>query len=181
MRRDANPADATNQESVAERKRVPMGSPVARLAVPEIPGYEQRWILNERQRVQKALDAGYEFVHKDEIQMNYRDQIGSDSAEDGNTSLGTTVTTSAGADLGNDGQPQQLILMKIRKEWYKQDQAAKVGPGSRVDLVRKTLLSGKTSQGDYLKKEDADKTYVKQAEFSRALVKSPSVEESANG
>lgn len=141
MSRDANPAEAVNETSVAERVRVPLSLPVARLSVPEIPGYHLHWFRGTPQRMQRALQGGYEMVKDAEVILNSR-ILGSDTAESGNTSLGTLVSIPAGDDVSPDGQPVQMILMKIKEEWWLEDQKALVAPGSRIENVRKALLGG---------------------------------------
>ena len=54
---------ASKKDSVTrERKRIPMSVPVQRLEVAEIPGYHLHWFLSTPERLQRALDGGYEFV-----------------------------------------------------------------------------------------------------------------------
>lgn len=105
-----------------ERKRIPMSVPVQRLAVPEIPGWHLHWFLNTRDRIQRALQAGYVFVSWDEVELNNLD-IGGDSAASGNTDMGSNVSIVSGGEVGTDGQVSRLVLMKLRQEHWNEDQA----------------------------------------------------------
>lgn len=114
-----NPATAAH--SAAERKRIPMSVPVQRLETPGIPGYHLHWFLGTAERLQRATDGGYEFVDEREMQIN-NVSLGGDSTRSGNTDLGSRVSVISGQELGKDGQPTALILMKIKQEWYEEDQ-----------------------------------------------------------
>lgn len=108
-------------KSSAERKRVPMSVPVQRLEAPEIPGYHLHWFINTPARIQRALDGGYEFVDSKELKIN-NVSLGGDSALSGNTDMGSRVSVVSGQEAGMDGQPSRLVLMKIKQEWYEEDQ-----------------------------------------------------------
>ena len=157
----ANPADATNTATVSERTRVPFSVPVARLAVPEIPGFHLHWFLGTPQRIQRAQQGGYEFVLDEEVQLNNRG-LGGGSLEDGNTDMGSRVTQVAGDEIGHDGQPVRLVLMKIKEEWWLEDQKALVSEGSRLDNIRKSLLGGLIGS-EKQSAEDKAQTYVDQS------------------
>ena len=115
-----NPSN-TKGRTNAERKRVPMSVPVQRLEAPEIAGFHLHWFLGTPERLQRALDGGYEFVDEREIKIN-NVSLGGDSAASGNTDMGSRVSIVSGQEVGKDGQPTRLILMKIRQEWYEEDQ-----------------------------------------------------------
>lgn len=115
-----NPANV-QEKTTAERKRIPMAVPVQRLEAPEIPGYHLHWFLGTSERLQRALDAGYEFVDSKEMKIN-NVSLGGDSAQSGNTDMGSRVSVVSGQEVGRDGQPTRLILMKIKLDWYEEDQ-----------------------------------------------------------
>lgn len=115
-----NPANAAPKKSV-ERARIPMSVPMQKLQVPEIQGYHLHWMLDQGGRIQQAIRAGYEFVEQEEVELN-NFGLADDASKSGNTDLGSRVSISAGADLGQDGTEQRLYLMKIRQEWWEEDQ-----------------------------------------------------------
>ena len=105
----------------AERKRIPMSVPVQKLEAPEIPGYHLHWFNGTPERLQRAQDGGYEFVDSKELKLN-NVSLGGTSTTSGNTDMGSRVSVVSGTDIGRDGQPMRLILMKIKQEWYEEDQ-----------------------------------------------------------
>ena len=119
-RETVNPA-TVNESNIAERKRVPMSVPVSRLTAPDIPGYHLHWFIGSAERLQRALDGGYEFVDEREMKIN-NVSLGSTSTASGNTDMGSRVSVVSGQEVGKDGQPTRLILMKIRQEWWEEDQ-----------------------------------------------------------
>lgn len=116
-----NPANATPTRA-SDRKRIPMSVPVQKLAVPDIPGYHLHWFRTEPGRIERAQTAGYEFVTPEEVHVNSVG-IGVDSATSGNTDMGSLVSIVAGKELEADGQPRRLVLMKLKLEYYNEDQA----------------------------------------------------------
>jgi len=110
-----NPGSARDARP-AERKRIPMSVPVQRLEAPEIPGHHLHWFVGSQERLQRAIDGGYEFVDERELKIN-NVSLGGDSTASGNTDMGSRVSVISGQELGKDGQPTRLILMKIKQEW----------------------------------------------------------------
>lgn len=121
-----------------ERKRIPMSVPVQRLEVAELPGYHLHWFLNSGERLQRAMDGGYEFVDEREMQLN-NVSLGGTSAASGNSDLGSRVSVVSGQEVGKDGQPTRLVLMKIKQEWWDEDQLL---VETRNTRTRDALLGG---------------------------------------
>lgn len=115
-----NPATPA-AKSAAERKRIPMSVPVQRLEAPDMPGFHLHWFLGSSERLQRAIDGGYEFVDERELKIN-NVSLGGDSTASGNTDMGSRVSIVSGQEVGKDGQPTRLILMKIKQEWWEEDQ-----------------------------------------------------------
>lgn len=130
-----NPATST---VAAERRRIPMSVPVLKLETAAIPGYHLHWFNNDPSRLQRALDGGYEFVDEREIKIN-NVSLGGTSAVTGNTDLGTRVSIVSGQEVGKDGQPARLILMKIKQEWWDEDRKVLE---EKSKQVRDSLLGG---------------------------------------
>lgn len=116
----ANPSNRPGKTD-PERKRIPMSVPVQRLAAPDIPGYHLHWFVGSKERIQRAIDGGYEFVDDRELKIN-NVSLGGDSTTSGNTDMGSQVSVVSGDELDKSGQPTRLILMKIKQEYYKEDQ-----------------------------------------------------------
>lgn len=114
-----NPANVVKAENAAARKRIPMSTPQLKLQVPEIPGYHLHWFVNHR--IARALQGGYEFVDDKEVSLNNRG-VASDTTLTGNADLGSRVRVVTG--VGTGGQPEYLTLMKVKEEFWLEDQKA---------------------------------------------------------
>lgn len=151
---EQNPANEV-EVRVSDANRVPMTLPMQRLEAPEIPGHHCHWMRGDAARIQQAMRAGYEFVTGDEILVNNLD-VGGDASKTGNTDMGTRVSVlaSVGGDgeIGNDGQPGRLYLMKIKQEWFEKDQGILAQRNADIaESIRGgTLDAGKNgeTQGD---------------------------------
>lgn len=108
-----NPANAASPSAAAARRRVPMNIPRRKLEVDPLPGFRLYW--HKESDVDRAFQAGYEFVDKKEVHLNSR-QIGAPRGLGGNTDLGSNVSIVGTAETG-----ERLVLMKIRIEHYLED------------------------------------------------------------
>ena len=159
-----NPANRAGEVVRGERKRIPMSTPRLKLQVPDLPGYYLYWHLESK--VPQAIAAGYEFVLQDDLPVNQRG-IGTDTQISGNADLGSHIRTPAG--IGANGEPEYHVLMKLREEWYREDQKAN-------DTRNLSKLEGIFGKGDIAGSEhvsEADKAprYVKKALIQRPLRK----------
>jgi hypothetical protein len=93
-----------------------MNIPRRKLEVAPIPGFRLYW--HRQSDIERAIDAGYVFVDKNEIHINSR-QIGAAYAMGGNTDLGSNVSI-----VGSAGTGERLVLMKIPEEYYLDDKRA---------------------------------------------------------
>lgn len=157
MQKLNNPANKSGKDSM-ERKRIPMSVPIQKLEVPEIPGYHLYWFRGDAARIQRALQGGYEFVDERETQVNSVG-LGNDSAESGNTDMGSRVSIIAGDEIGHDGQPVRLVLMKIRQELHEEDLQIAAEANERVAAsLRGGFESGRI--GDEGNPGDRSQRYV---------------------
>src|SRR3990167_3127945 len=85
------------------------------------PNYEYRWVLDMPGRVDYFKQAGYEVVTEDL-------EVGQESVDRG-TKVGSVITQAS-----RDGRT--LVLMRQKKEWYDEDQAAKQ---AKVDALETTM------------------------------------------
>lgn len=131
-----SPANRASRRS--DSVRIPMSAPRQKLSVPEIPGFYMYWMKGTPDRLEQALDSGYEFVDRKETSLPNH-SLGGDTSLEGNSDLGTRVSVLAGEELGADGQPIRLYLMKIKQEWHEEDLKAQ---GAQSEKLRSTLLSG---------------------------------------
>jgi hypothetical protein len=115
----ANPANAVKPTNAAVRKRIPMSIPQLKLEAPDIAGYHLHWFLGSR--TARALQGGYEFVDEKEVSLNNRN-VATDATISGSSDLGSRVSVIAGT--GANGLPESLYLMKIKEEFWQEDQKA---------------------------------------------------------
>lgn len=114
----------------------------------QIPGY-RLYIFNDTPgRIEQALQADYEFVSPDEI-----GSVGVNVVSR-NTDIGDKVRFLVGTDA--KGEAQYAYLMKIRQEFFEEDQALLAEKVDRVDnAIRGGKLTGdgQTTDGFYVPKE----------------------------
>jgi hypothetical protein len=159
-----NPANVPAVAKVerAERMRVPMSLPRQKLEAPEIQGYHTHWFKTSN--VIAAQRGGYELVKDDEISLN-QFGVGNDNTLSGNADLGTNVSIPSGID--GIGKPENLILMKIKMEWWLKDQKTISTRNASVMssiFTKEEILDNPAGQ---LNSDDKSQRYVKQALFNR--------------
>lgn len=127
----------------AEQPRIPMSLPHQKLHVPDIPGYHLHWIAGTPARLQQALAAGYEFVSPEETTVT-NTGLANDMSISGNTDLGSRVSIVNGSDT----EVSRLYLMKLREEYWLQDQAALAERNEQVaQAVRGGTMGGPLESG----------------------------------
>lgn len=108
------------------RTRTPFGHGKLRLGVTKLPGYHMHWIADYPGRLEEAEDNGYEYVTKAEVKLSRS----SDSASE-------RISRITGAH--ETGRPLTLWLMKIKDEWYRENQEFYL---ERVRKVERQIKSG---------------------------------------
>jgi len=138
--KQVSPADSMDKGSrkTLTAKRVPMNSSELKLNAQEIPGYYLYWMKGTPERIQQALSAGYTFVEDHET-LTTTTMLGSSSNQSGNTDLGSRVSRVCGSEVGSDGQPVRLYLMKLSEEFHQEDLKAQ----DRRSLILAEQLTGK--------------------------------------
>jgi hypothetical protein len=96
------------------------------------PNYEYRVVNDTDDRVNDLLDRGYVFETSEEV------RVGDSRLIDGSTGQGKIRTLNVGGGI-------KALLMKIRKDWFAEDQEAK------QELVKKTeaAMRSNPSEGTY--------------------------------
>ena len=148
----ANPANEAG--TIAERTRVPMNLPEQKLFVPPIEGYRLYWFRGEPGRLQRAKKAGYDFVRPEEVDLNNFD-LGGDLTQSGNSDASERVSMPAQDGAGEDGQYLRLFLMKIKEEWFIEDQIQY--EQKKIQPIVDSFMAGTIGAG----KGDASNRYVK--------------------
>ena len=96
------------------------------------PNYEYRIVNDVEDRITQFQEAGYEVVQSESV------DVGDKRAASG-TSIGSAKTLSV-------GQGTKAYVMRIKKEWYEEDQRAKQGQIAATEsAIKDPTLNG----GDY--------------------------------
>jgi hypothetical protein len=93
----------------------------------QIQGYHLYFFNDEPGRIQAALEAGWEFVSPEEV------GYASTNVTNRNLDLGDRVSV-----IGSKnelGQPVQQVLLKIKQEWWEEDQAEIQKRNDRTDAA----------------------------------------------
>ena len=137
-----------NERPTRERVRNVFNGTQAKLTVNhQIPGYHMHIFNDEPGRIQTAIDGGWEFVTPDEVGGV------KDSVTSGNTDLGDKVRFLVGTSEKGDGL--YAYLMKIKEEWWEEDQAEIQKRNDRVDDAIRggvNVASGTSAEGFYTPK-----------------------------
>jgi len=138
-----NAAHSETRERFDRSRRVPMGGPDMKLEVQDTDdAYVYRWFNDKGSRVQKAQMASYEFA--EDIA-----HVGT-GAEDRNSDVGSHISQIVGTK--EDGSPLRAYLMRIPRELYEEDQAAKQAP---IDELEEQLFSGGMQENPNLGQGDS--------------------------
>jgi len=140
------PTEKQRAEKVHKRDRVPVGGQRQKTQLSEVDldkfaedGFVVRWFTDAAGRVQAAVAGGWDFVKPEEAMS-----IGQHSLHAENSDLGSKVSIVA------DREGTRQVLMKIEKEYFDEDQAAKEERNALVDqALRPTDQGGATIQGGY--------------------------------
>lgn len=157
-----NPANSAGQDKnnqISMRKRIPMSVPKSKLAVPEIDGYHLHWINDYAGRIPQAQQGGYEFVNESEAMVN-NFSLGTASDLSGSTDMGSRVSVVVGKN--EDGTALRAYLMKIRNEWFVEDQAV---AQERVDAVSNQIERGRVGSEQDRTQSDTANRYVSRADI----------------
>ena len=142
-----NPANAGGSAAEpARRRRIPLSVPRRKLEATPIPGYVLYWF--KESNIPIALDAGYEFVDRDEVRISQVNEA-NPAGSDGSTDLGSRVSV-IGDKVGERGVPERLVLMKIREEFWREDRELLDSENAKAlgAIFDEGLISG-ANRGDH--------------------------------
>lgn len=114
----------------------------------ELPGYHLHILNDIPGRIEEALSGGYEFVSPNEIGGV------AENVTSRNTDLGDKVRFLVGTSVSGD--PLYAYLMKIRQDWYEEDQTELQRANDRVDYAIRNgqnTKEGTSSDGFYIPKD----------------------------
>lgn len=93
-------------------RRTPLGTRNVLTVSGKEPGYEYRFVNDIGDRVQEFLDNGWEVVEKKDIRIGDK-RLGSASGAEGSVATASV------------GRGTTAYVLRIREDWYKEDQLAK--------------------------------------------------------
>ena len=79
------------------------------------PDYHYRWFNDEPGRIEKAMHGDYELVDRNSVQLTASRRV-----TDSNAAVDSRVEMVNNRD--KDARSHKTVLMRIRKEWFKEDQ-----------------------------------------------------------
>lgn len=137
----------SSREKEGRQRRVPLGAPELKLSVPQAEDdkdHVYRFINDTTGRLQRAVAGGWEYVEDSMF-------VGSGS-ESGDSDADSRISRVVGKQA--NGEPLIAYLMKIKREWYEEDQDKKQ---SAIDEVENTIKHGhfneKAEDARYIPKE----------------------------
>ena len=114
-------------------KRTPVGQRNVLTVSGKEEGFVYRIVNDTADRVQQFLDAGYELVDASTVRVGDK-RVNASSPE------GTKAQVSV-------GQGDKAFVMRIKDEYYKEDQAAKAAEINRLEQTMKQTASGAADYG----------------------------------
>lgn len=115
------------------QKRTPINGRNVLTVTGKEPGYTYRVVNDVGDRIQQFLDAGYELVESAAVKVGDR-RVDNASAEG----------SKAQVSVGKTGE--KAFVMRIKDEWYKEDQQAKA---AEVDKLEQSITKNLTGKADY--------------------------------
>jgi len=124
----------------ARPKRTPINGRNVLTVTGKEPGYVYRIVNDEGGRIGQFLDAGYEMVEANAVAIG-----------DGRVNAASAEGSKAQASVGNG---MKAFVMRIKEEYYKEDQAAKQAHVNALELSMKTNAKNASDYGDISLKKD---------------------------
>jgi len=113
-------------------KRTPVGQRNILSVTGKEEGYVYRIVNDSGDRVQQFVDAGYELVDANAVRIGDK-RVNAASAE------GSKAQVSV-------GKGEKAFVMRIKQEWYDEDQATKQ---AEIDRLEQTIKNKATGSADY--------------------------------
>jgi hypothetical protein len=128
----------TGEGRTIRRKRGVLNGTESKMKINKlIEGFHLHWMNDERNRIDDALEAGYEFVKPEEVGGMSNNNVTSRNQELSKDKVRLLVGST------QEG-PLFAYLMKIRQDWYDEDQGSLHEKNDTVDAA---IRGGKTTTG----------------------------------
>lgn len=125
-------APTPSADGAVRRKRGVFNGTKGKLSVDtNLPGYHLHIMNDDKTRIQDALDNGYVFVKPEEVE-GLSDNVVAKNGDLGDSRIRFLVGSR------DKGEPMYGYLMKIRQEWYEEDQAELQAKNDKIDTAIRT-------------------------------------------
>jgi hypothetical protein len=104
-------------------RRTPIGQRNVLTVTGKEPGYQYRIVNDSGDRVQEFLDNGWEAVQAKDVRIG-------DKRLESTSTVGTVATASV-------GKGEKAVVLRIRDDWYQEDQAAKQAHVAQTEAAMK--------------------------------------------
>jgi hypothetical protein len=130
----------------------------------QIPGYVQRWFNETPGRLERAESGGWEFVERSEVSLAESNKVVERNSDVGNRIRAIVGTT-------DQNTPLYAYLMKIKQEWFEEDQQESVQTiaKSERDMLRNGGMNTDRIGEKYLPDQRKQALVVQQGEFGRTV------------
>jgi hypothetical protein len=126
------PEPTPSADGAVRRKRGVFNGTKGKLSVDtNISGHHLHIMNDDKTRIQDALDNGYVFVKPEEVE-GLSDNVVAKNGDLGDSRIRFLVGSR------DKGEPMYGYLMKIRQEWYEEDQAELQAKNDKVDAAIRT-------------------------------------------
>ena len=123
----------TKQTSPSGRtRRTPINGRNVLTVTGKEAGYKYRVVNDAGDRIAQFIEAGYELVEADKVQVGDR-----------RINAATPEGSKAQVSIGNG---EKAFVMRIREDWYKEDQQAKQ---SEIDKLEQSITKNLAGKADY--------------------------------
>lgn len=116
-------ANNTSKAPSGRPQRTPVGTRNVLTVKGKDPNYEYRIVNDVDDRITQFLEAGYELVDDEAVQVG-------DKRVNAASSLGSKKEISVGQDV-------KARVMRIKREWYEEDQARKLSHVAEIERATK--------------------------------------------
>lgn len=165
----SNPATGAAERRSRPARRS-LSTPRQKLETPSIPGWHCHWFKEDN--VPVAMEAYYEFVDKGEVRLNQLNV--SLGGESNGTDLGSRVSLIA--DKTESGTPVRAYLMKIKEEYWLEDQKDLEGRNMQIMSAifgdeAQVGIGGSTKPREALTYIDKERTALYNRQTRKAIIR----------
>jgi hypothetical protein len=159
-----NQSDRDVKEATSRVRGVFNGTNKKLDVITKLDGYCLRWFNDTPGRIELAQSGGWEFVSNGEVAQGYSHKV-----LNSNSDVGNKIRAIVG--VMDTNQPLYAYLMKIRKEWFDEDQMDSVNKRNKIeaDMIRNGGLNTDRIGEKYLPDGRKAALVRRDGEFTRGV------------